>query len=133
MTTPTRHEQLHALEQFGYRTTTIADWSADRIATVLASRRRDAKLATARASHTAEQIDGTSRGQPTRPERWQAAAYLAEVLEHGGDGIVNAMLYCGHVLTDAEAKTLAETLIALLRDGLVAARVAVEDEEENAA
>jgi hypothetical protein len=129
--TPTKAEQLRVLTDFGYSEKTTATWSDERIKTVLAARRRDAKLGLARAKHAAERIDG-SRGQPNRPERWQAAAYLAEVLDGGGDGIVNALLYCGHVMTDGEAREFAVQLIGKLRDGLVTKveRVTVDDGED---
>jgi hypothetical protein len=100
----TRHEQLNELiHQHGFRESTVSTWSEDRIATVL------------RAANTAACIDGTSRGQPSRVERQEAAAYLEETLDRGGDELVNAVLYVGHCLSDSEAKELAAKLIDLFR------------------
>jgi hypothetical protein len=114
--TPTRHEQLRALtETFGFRPATVETWSADRIATVLAARQRDARLALARATNRANCIDGTNRGQPGHLERLAAAEYLESVLDKGGDELVNALLHCGHALTDTEARALVEGLIPQLR------------------
>lgn len=121
--TPTRHEQLRALAEFGYRDKTIETWSEDRIATVLAARRRDARLALARAHNKANNIDGTDRGQPGRLDREAAAVYLEETLPRGGDELVNAVLYVGHCLTDAEARAMAEGLVALFRGEHAAAPV----------
>ena len=111
----TRHEQLNELVAFGYREKTIGTWSEDRIMTVLAARRREVSLGLKRGDHVATQIDGTSRGQPSKLEREVAAGMLEEVLDRGGDELVNAILYVGHCLSDAEARTLAEGLIALFR------------------
>jgi hypothetical protein len=114
--TPTRHEQLRQLAAFGYREATIENWSADRIATVLASRRRDAALAVKRGTHKAEMIDGPDRDRvPPKLDREVAAAYLEEVLAGTGDDVANALLYCGHCLSTAEARALAAGLVALFR------------------
>jgi hypothetical protein len=112
----TRHEQLNELiHQHGFRESTVSTWSEDRIATVLSARRRDGRLAVQRAANTAACIDGTSRGQPSRVERQEAAAYLEETLDRGGDELVNAVLYVGHCLSDSEAKDLAAKLSDLFR------------------
>ncbi|HVL11502.1 MAG TPA: hypothetical protein VM529_03000 [Gemmata sp.] len=112
----TRAEQLRELTQtYGFRDKTVADWSDDRIATVLAARRRDGELALRRANAKALDIDGAARGQPSRVERLAAAACLEEELPRGGDALVNAVLYVGHCLTDDEARELAATLIGKFR------------------
>lgn len=111
----TRTDQLRELEHMGFRASTIGTWSDERITTVLAARQRDNRLALARAANTAANIDGMSRGQPSRLERQIAAIWLEETLERGGDELVNAVLHCGAVLSDTEARTLAVGLIALFR------------------
>jgi transposase len=111
----TRVDQLQELVRFGFRDSTIATWSDDRIATVLSARRRDARLATQQANRVANEIEGATRGQPSRVERLAAAAALEEELPRGGDALVNAVLYVGHCLTDDEARELAENLIGKFR------------------
>jgi hypothetical protein len=122
----TRVDQLRELVKVHcYREETVSGWSDDRIRTVLAARRRDARLGKLRADSAARAIDGLALGQPSRVERFAAAAYLEEAMGRGGFECVQAVLYCGHVLTDDEAKALAAELIATLR--------AVRDEPDAAA
>jgi hypothetical protein len=112
----TRVDQLRELvHRHSYRESTVAEWSDERIVTVLAARRRDARLSQLRGDNAARAIDGLALGQPSRVERLAAAAYLEEALHHGGFDCVQAVLYCGHVLTDDEAKALAAELITTLR------------------
>ena len=112
----TRHEQLNELiEVFSFREKTVAEWTEERITTVLSARRRDAKLATKRADNRAALLEGRSLGQPSRLERLMAAAWLEAALKGNGDDLVNAVLHCGAVLTDDEAKLLAAELITTLR------------------
>ena len=113
--TPTRHEQLAELTRdHGYREATVAGWSDERIATVLASRRRERRNDLKRAKHTAEQIDG-SRGVASGLEREAAAKAIEEAVPRGADYLVQTLLYCGHVLSDSEVKALARGMIDTLR------------------
>jgi len=112
----TRHEQLIELRDvYGFREKTVEAWPEDRITTVLAARRRDARLATKMGDHKAALLDGGSLGGPSKLEREMAAAWLERAMDEGGDAVVNAVLYCGHCLTDAEAKDFAAQLVATFR------------------
>lgn len=114
----TRHEQLVELTvTHGYREKTVADWSEERIQTVLESRRRERRNDLHRADSRNTAVDG-GRGTASKLERQITAAYLEQALAEPGDGIVNALLYCGWCLTGAEVRGLALELVAKLREEL---------------
>lgn len=109
----TRVDQLRELESHGYSQKRTEAWSEEKIVTVLAARRREARLAIARAEGKAAAIDG-ARGTASQLERSCAACYIEQALNDDNDALLS-MLYAGHCLTTDELKELARHMVRTLR------------------
>ena len=54
----------------------------------------------------------------SRLEREIAAKYLEQAMDKGGAELVNALMYLGYCLSDAEVRGMAVELVAVLRGEL---------------
>lgn len=109
---------VRQLEVFGYRAEAVRRWTPEKANTVLNSCKREEQIALRRADATAKaQGEEFPRGQPTQPERLEAAACIEQAAGRGIEELHQCVAYTIYALSDSELKSLAGYLVQTFREG----------------